>query len=66
MGFSPRRDGRYFLRRHLFVPDGFEPGDERFALAVLILQNKYFGRFLEKFFQLLNDTGGAVLSRVLN
>ncbi|KAL8966903.1 MAG: hypothetical protein Q9197_005725 [Variospora fuerteventurae] len=55
----------YLLRRHLFVPHVLEPGDEFFALAVLILQNKYFGPFPEKFFQLLDDEGAAVLRYVL-
>lgn len=43
----------YLLRRHIFVPNGLDPGDECFALAVLILQNKYFGPFPEKFFNFL-------------
>jgi len=47
------------------VPHGLEPGDELFALAVLILQNKYFGPFPKKFFQLLDDEGAAVLRNVL-
>ena len=55
----------YLLRRHIFVPNGLEPSDERFALAVLMLQNKYFGPFPEKFFQLLDDEGVAVLRYVL-
>ena len=56
----------YLLRRHLFVPHGLEPGDEHFALAVLILQNRYFGPFPEKFFQLLDDEGAAVLRYAIN
>lgn len=55
----------YLLRRHLFVPHVLEPGDELFSLAVLVLQNKYFGPFPEKFFQLLDDEGAAVLRYVL-
>ncbi|KAL9123864.1 MAG: hypothetical protein Q9217_006747, partial [Psora testacea] len=56
----------YLLRRHLFVPHGLEPGDEHFALAVLVLQNRYFGPFPKKFFQLLNDEGAAVLRYAVN
>ena len=37
------------------------PDDENFALAVLILQAKYFGPFPPKFFQLLDHEGAAVL-----
>jgi len=48
------------------VPDGLEPEDEHFALAVLILQNKYFGPFPAKFSQLLDVEGRAVLSYVQN
>ena len=55
----------YLLRRHIFVPNGLEPSDEGFALAVLMLQNKYFGPFPEKIFQLLDDEGVAVLRYVL-
>ena len=46
------------------MPDGIEPEDERFALTVITLQNKYFGPFPEKFFQLVDDEGRAVLSYV--
>jgi casein kinase II subunit alpha len=55
----------YLLRRHIFVPNGLEPDDEHFALAVLMLQNKYFGPFPGNFFQLLDDEGAAVLRYVL-
>ena len=48
------------------MPHGLEPGDELFALAVLVLQNKYFGPFPEKFFQLPDDEGAAVLRYVVN
>ncbi len=48
------------------MPHGLEPGDEHFALAVLVLQNKYFGPFPEKFFQLLDDEGAAILRYVLD
>jgi serine/threonine protein kinase len=54
----------YLLQRHIFVPDGLDPEDERFALAVLVLQNKYFGPFPETFFELLDDEGAAVLRYV--
>ena len=47
------------------MPNGLEPSDEHFALAVLMLQNKYFGPFPEKLFQLLDDEGVAVLRYVL-
>ncbi|KAI9845009.1 MAG: hypothetical protein M1837_005153 [Sclerophora amabilis] len=56
----------YLLRRHIFVPRDVEPGDERFPFLVLMLQTKYFGPFPEKFFQLLDDEGAAVLRYVLN
>ena len=56
----------YLLRRHLFVPHGLEPEDEFFALAVLILQNKYFGPFPKKFFQLLDGEGAAVLKYAID
>ena len=46
------------------MPDEIQPEDEHFALAVLMLQNKYFGPFPAKFFQLLDDEGRAVLSYV--
>ena len=48
------------------MPHGLEPRDEHFALAVLVLQNKYFGPFPEKFFQLLDDEGAAILRYVLD
>jgi serine/threonine protein kinase len=48
------------------VPSGVEPGDERFSFLVLMLQNKYFGPFPEKFFQLLDDEGAEVLRYVSN
>ena len=42
-----------------------DPDDkETFALAVLILQAKYFGPFPDKFFQLLDSEGKAVLQYV--
>ena len=47
----------YLWRRHIFVPNGLEPSDEHFALAVLMPQNKYFGPFPENPFQLLDDEG---------
>ena len=46
------------------MPNGLEPKDEHYALAVLILQNKYFGSFPADFFQLLDDEGKVVLSYV--
>ena len=46
------------------MPDGIEPEDELFALAVLMLQNKYFGPFPEKFFQLLDNESQTILSYV--
>ncbi len=48
------------------MPHGLEPSDEHFALAVLVLQNQYFGPFPEKFFELLDDEGAAILRYVLN
>jgi serine/threonine protein kinase len=54
----------YLLQQHIFVPDGLDPEDERFALPVLVLQNKYFGPFPEMFFELLDDEGAAVLRYV--
>ena len=47
------------------MPNGLEPSDEHFALAVLMLQNKYFRPFPEKLFQLLDNEGVAVLRYVL-
>ncbi|KAL8945391.1 MAG: hypothetical protein Q9211_000100 [Gyalolechia sp. 1 TL-2023] len=51
----------YLLRRHIFVPDGIEPDDDRFPFLVLMLHIKYFGPFPEKFFQLLDEEGAQVL-----
>ncbi|KAL9028602.1 MAG: hypothetical protein Q9196_003062 [Gyalolechia fulgens] len=51
----------YLLRRHIFVPDGTEPDDDRFPFFVLMLQIKYFGPFPETFFQLLDEEGAQVL-----
>jgi len=48
------------------VPHGLEPSHEHFALAVLVSQNKYFGPFPEKFFELLDDEGAAILRYVLD
>lgn len=48
------------------MPGGVEPNDERFPFLVLMLQNKYFGPFPEKFFQLLDDEGAEVLRYVSN
>lgn len=48
------------------MPHGLEPGNEQFALAVLVLQNKYFGQFPEKFFQFLDDEGAAILRYILD
>ena len=46
------------------MPHVLEPEDEQFALAVLVLQNKYFGPFPEKFFQLLDDESATILRYV--
>jgi serine/threonine protein kinase len=48
------------------VPCGLEPANELFALAILILQNKYFGPFPEAFFRLLDNEGAAVLRYALD
>ncbi len=56
----------YLLRRHIFVPNDVGPGDEGFPFLVLMLQNKYFGPFPEKFYQLLDDEGAEVLRYVSN
>ena len=56
----------YLLRRHIFVPSGVEPGDERFPFLVLMMQIRYFGPLPKKFFQLLDDEGVEVLRYVSN
>lgn len=56
----------YLFRKHIFVPQGIEPGDELFPLAVLVLQTKYFGPFPEKFFQLLDEEAAAILRYVID
>lgn len=43
------------------MPHGLDPKDELFCLAILILQNKYFGPLPAKFFQLLDNEGVAIL-----
>jgi serine/threonine protein kinase len=43
------------------LPCGLEPEDELFPLAVIMLQNKCFGPFPEKFSELLDDESLAVL-----
>ena len=48
------------------MPSGVEPGDERFPFLVLMIQNRYFGPFPKKFFQLLDDGGAEVLRYVSN
>ncbi len=48
------------------MPHDLEPSDEHFALAVLILQNKYFEPFSKKFFELLDDENTAILRYVLD
>ena len=47
------------------MPPGLEPADEHFALAVLVLQHKYFRPFAQKLFQLLDDKGAAILRYIL-
>ncbi len=56
----------YLLRRHIFVPHGVGPGDELFPFLVLMLQNKYFGPFPEKCFQLLDEEAAKVLRHLSN
>ena len=46
------------------MPIGVEPTDERFPFLVLMIQNRYFGPFPKKFFQLLDDEGAEVLRYV--
>lgn len=48
------------------MPHGLEPSHEHFALAVLVSQNKYFGSFPKKKFELLDDEGTAILRYVLD
>lgn len=56
----------YLLRHQTFVPNGVEPGDERFPFLVLMQQNKYLGAFPEKYFHLLDDEGAQVLKYISN
>ena len=56
----------YLFGRHIFAPQGIEPKDENFALAVFIVQVRFFGPFPEKIFELLDDEAAAMLRYVID